>query len=419
MIFPESFLQNSNNKKTDSMEIKEPLNFQYSTVDPSIIKVIGVGGGGGNAVTHMYREGIYNVDFVLCNTDRQALDASEIPTKIQLGEKGLGAGNDPEKAKALAEESEDRIRSMLSDSAEMVFITAGMGGGTGTGAAPVIARMAKELGILTVAIVTIPFMFEGRRKILQALHGVQEISKNVDALLVVNNERLRWLYRDLTVDNAFKKADDTLTIAAKSIAEIITLPGQINLDFADVKATMKDGGVAIMSNGIAAGEDRLAKAIDAALRSPLMNNKDIFNARKILLNVVSGSPAPLMMEEMGNVDKFMNKFNDDIHVIWGRAIDDSLGENIKVIVLATGFEVERLPEMGEMQRQDKEIDDKLIDKYYPQDINRIKKFNPVVLPCEDLDNDRIIDLLSNHPTYTRKLHIKRQAEDLMKGSSPV
>jgi cell division protein FtsZ len=402
------------------MEINEPLNFQYPTQDPSIIKVIGVGGGGGNAVTHMYKEGIYNVDFVLCNTDRQALDASEIPTKIQLGEKGLGAGNDPGKAKVLAEESEDKIRNMLSDGAEMVFITAGMGGGTGTGAAPVIARMAKELEILTVAIVTIPFMFEGRRKILQALHGVQEISKNVDALLVVNNERLRWLYRDLTVDNAFKKADDTLTIAAKSIAEIITLPGQINLDFADVKATLKDGGVAIMSNGIAAGEDRLAKAIDAALSSPLLNNKDIFNAKKILLNVVAGVSAPLMMEEMGNVDKFMNKFNDDIHVIWGRAVDDSLGENIKVIVLATGFEVERLPEMGEKQRLDKEKEDELIGEYYTSDINKIKKFNPVIIPNEELDNDRIIDLISNQPTYNRKSLVKRQVEELMNsGDAPV
>jgi cell division protein FtsZ len=398
------------------MEIKEPLNFQYPTQEPSIIKVIGVGGGGGNAVTHMYREGIYNVDFVLCNTDRQALDTSDVPTKIQLGEKGLGAGNDPEKARLLAEESEDKIRSMLSDGTEMVFITAGMGGGTGTGAAPVIARMAKEQEILTIAIVTIPFMFEGRRKILQALHGVQEISKSVDALLVVNNERLRWLYRDLTVDNAFKKADDTLTIAAKSIAEIITLPGQINLDFADVKATLKDGGVAIMSNGVASGDDRLAKAIDTALSSPLLNNKDVFNARKILLNVVAGTSAPLMMDEMENVDDFMNKFNDDIHVIWGRAIDESLGENIKVIILATGFEVKRIPGMDAKQQMDKEKEDELIRDYYPW--GEIKK-NPIILDNEALDNDRIIDLISNHPTYDRKSHIKRQVEDLMKEDSSV
>ncbi|MDR2626425.1 MAG: cell division protein FtsZ [Dysgonamonadaceae bacterium] len=396
--------------------MKEPLNFQYPTQEPSIIKVIGVGGGGGNAVTHMYREGIYNVDFVLCNTDRQALDTSDVPTKIQLGEKGLGAGNDPEKARLLAEESEDKIRSMLSDGTEMVFITAGMGGGTGTGAAPVIARMAKEQEILTIAIVTIPFMFEGRRKILQALHGVQEISKSVDALLVVNNERLRWLYRDLTVDNAFKKADDTLTIAAKSIAEIITLPGQINLDFADVKATLKDGGVAIMSNGVASGDDRLAKAIDTALSSPLLNNKDVFNARKILLNVVAGTSAPLMMDEMENVDDFMNKFNDDIHVIWGRAIDESLGENIKVIILATGFEVKRIPGMDAKQQMDKEKEDELIRDYYPW--GEIKK-NPIILDNEALDNDRIIDLISNHPTYDRKSHIKRQVEDLMKEDSSV
>ncbi|MDR0824781.1 MAG: cell division protein FtsZ, partial [Prevotella sp.] len=236
------------------------LEFQLPTKTQTIIKVIGVGGGGGNAVNHMYNEGIHDVSFALCNTDSQALCESPVETRVQLGE-GLGAGNRPEVAKAAAEESKEDLKRLLSDGTKMVFITAGMGGGTGTGAAPIVARIAKDMGILTVGIVTIPFVFEGRSKIIQALKGVENMANSVDALLVINNERLRGIYADLTIPNAFAKADDTLTIAAKGIAEIITVHGHINLDFADVKTTLKDGGVAIMSSGYGEGDNRVEDAI--------------------------------------------------------------------------------------------------------------------------------------------------------------
>ena len=262
------------------------INFNFQqTENPCIIKVVGVGGGGGNAINHMYREGIHDVTYVVCNTDKKALSDSPVPNHLQLGKDGLGAGNNPVVGKQRAEESIEDIKAMLNDGTRMVFITAGMGGGTGTGAAPVIAQCAKDAGILTVGIVTIPFKFEGNKKINQALDGVEEIAKHVDALLVINNERLREIYPELTVINAFAKADDTLSIAAKSIAEIITMHGTINLDFQDVTTVLRDGGVAIMSTGYGEGENRVTKAIDEALNSPLLNNNDIFNSRKVLLNI--------------------------------------------------------------------------------------------------------------------------------------
>ena len=265
----------------------ELLDVGMPSTSPSIIKVIGVGGGGGNAVNHMYREGIHDVNFVLCNTDSKALMDSPVPVRLQLGKEGLGAGNIPAKAREAAEESVEDIRQMLNDGTKMVFITAGMGGGTGTGAAPVVAREAKNMGILTVGIVTIPFRFEGNKKIDQALDGVDEISKHVDALLVINNERLREIYPDLNVLSAFEKADNTLSVAARSIAEIITMHGIINLDFRDVCTVLKDGGVAIMSTGFGEGENRVTKAINDALHSPLLNNSDIFNSHKVLLSTLS------------------------------------------------------------------------------------------------------------------------------------
>ena len=271
--------------------------FDFPVENPTIIKVIGVGGGGGNAVNHMYKEGIHDVTFVVCNTDNQALAESPVPVKLQLGKEGLGAGNRPERAREAAEESIEDVKGMLNDGCKMVFITAGMGGGTGTGAAPVIARIAKEMDILTVGIVTIPFIFEGEKKIIQALDGVERIAQHVDALLVINNERLREIYADLTFMNAFGKADDTLSIAAKSIAEIITMRGTVNLDFADVKTILKDGGVAIMSTGFGEGENRVTKAIDDALHSPLLNNNDIFNAKKVIVERILLSHVRLMMEE--------------------------------------------------------------------------------------------------------------------------
>ena len=317
----------------------------------NIIKVIGVGGGGGNAVNHMYREGIHDVSFVLCNTDAQALNASPVPVHIQLGKEGLGAGNVPEKARKAAEETLDDIKAMLDDGTKMTFITAGMGGGTGTGAAPVIAKASKDMGILTVGIVTIPFLWEGEKKINKALDGVEELAKNVDALLVINNERLREVYADLSVLNAWEKVDDTLSVAAKSIAEIITSRGIVNLNFNDVRTVLEDGGVAIMSTGYGEGEGRLRKAIDNALHSPLLNNNDIYNSKKILLSITFAADKSnnegLRMEEMNEVNEFMSHFNCDYQFKCGIFLDPNLGEKVKVTILATGFGIKNIDGMQE------------------------------------------------------------------------
>lgn len=398
------------------------LDFDYATGHPVIIKVIGVGGGGGNAVTHMYEEGIQDVSFVLCNTDSQALNRSNVSDKIVLGRKitqGLGAGNKPERAKMAAEESVEDIRTMLNDGTKMVFITAGMGGGTGTGAAPVIAKIARDMGLLTVGIVTIPFLFEGEPKILQALNGVEEISKNVDALLVINNERLRDIYADLTVLNAFRKADDTLTTAAKSIAEIITQPGIINLDFADVKTTMKDGGVALMSNGYGEGEERVRTALEDALNSPLLGNKNVKNAKRVLLNICFSEETELLMEEMSYINEFMAESNRYVEVIWGTAIDNSLGKKVKITILATGFTMDDIPQIAEKRRQEadagqlseeerlqKEREEReLIEKYYGNLGKKVGNYMPraqvVVLQPEEFDNDALIAILEDNPTYNR------------------
>ena len=401
----------------------EIVQFDFPTDSPKIIKVIGVGGGGGNAVNHMYREGIHDVTFVLCNTDNQALAESPVPVKLQLGRsitQGLGAGNRPERARDAAEESIDDIKEQLNDGTKMVFITAGMGGGTGTGAAPVIARIAKEMDILTVGIVTIPFIFEGEKKIIQALDGVERIAQHVDALLVINNERLREIYADLTFMNAFGKADDTLSIAAKSIAEIITMRGTVNLDFADVKTILKDGGVAIMSTGFGEGENRVTKAIDDALHSPLLNNNDIFNAKKVMLNVSFCPTSELMMEEMNEIHEFMSKFREGVEVIWGVAVDNSLDTKVKITVLATGFGVEDVPGMDtlhearsqeEEERQlqleeEKEKTNERIRKAYGESAGIGKKSlrsrrHIYIFNTEDLDNDDIIAMIEESPTYTR------------------
>ena len=401
----------------------EIVQFDFPTDSPKIIKVIGVGGGGGNAVNHVYREGIHDVTFVLCNTDNQALAESPVPVKLQLGRsitQGLGAGNRPERARDAAEESIDDIKEQLNDGTKMVFITAGMGGGTGTGAAPVIARIAKEMDILTVGIVTIPFIFEGEKKIIQALDGVERIAQHVDALLVINNERLREIYADLTFMNAFGKADDTLSIAAKSIAEIITMRGTVNLDFADVKTILKDGGVAIMSTGFGEGENRVTKAIDDALHSPLLNNNDIFNAKKVMLNVSFCPTSELMMEEMNEIHEFMSKFREGVEVIWGVAVDNSLDTKVKITVLATGFGVEDVPGMDtlhearsqeEEERQlqleeEKEKNKERIRKAYGESAGIGKKSlrsrrHIYIFNTEDLDNDDIIAMIEESPTYTR------------------
>lgn len=390
-----------------------PFDFQSGT--PSIIKVIGVGGGGGNAVNHMYREGIHDVTFVVCNTDNQALDESPVPIKLQLGHEGLGAGNRPERARDAANESLEEIKQMLNDGCKMAFITAGMGGGTGTGAAPIIAKTAKDMGILTVGIVTIPFLFEGNRKIDQALDGVEEMSKHVDALLVINNERLRDVYSDLSVMNAFGKADDTLSVAAKSIAEIITIRGKINLDFNDVKTVLKDGGVAIMSTGYGEGEGRVTQAITDALHSPLLNNNDIFNSKKVLFNISYSMNSDLMMEEMNEVHEFMSRFGKDVETKWGLYIDDSLGEKVKFTILATGFGIKDVPGMSnklsaeeqkrlEEQEEEEQKKAERRDDFYPGSYKNSRKkgnYKIYIFTQEDLDNDDIISMVETTPTYKR------------------
>lgn len=328
--------------------LDESLPLELPLIDSSIIKVIGVGGGGGNAVNHMYRQGITDVSFVVCNTDNQALAKSPVPTKVQLGAdttEGLGAGGKPEVAKLAAEESIDRIQEILKDNTKMVFITAGMGGGTGTGASPVVAKAAHDLGILTVGIVTIPFAFEGMLKIRQALEGVAALSEHVDAILVINNEKLKQIYPDLELSNAFAKADDVLTNAAKAIAEIITVPGYINTDFADVYSIMKDGNVAIMNTGYASGENRITKAIEDALNSPLLNTNDVSGASKILLSLYCSTTDQIRMEEVEQIHEFMSKVGENVQVIWGASFDDELGENVKITLIATGFDVSDIPGM--------------------------------------------------------------------------
>ena len=402
-----------------SDNINPMVDFGAPEKENTIIKVIGVGGGGGNAVNHMYREGIHDVSFVLCNTDMQALNDSPVPMKLQLGKEGLGAGNKPEKARQAAEESINDIKSMLSDGTKMTFITAGMGGGTGTGAAPVIARVSKELDILTVGIVTIPFRFEGKKKINQALDGVDEMAKHVDALLVINNERLRKIYPELTVLDAFGKADDTLSVAAKSIAEIITNHGLINLDFNDVKTVLKDGGVAIMSTGYGEGDGRVKLAIQDALNSPLLNDNDIFNSKKILLsiNFSNGSgkenqaAGGLMMEEMNEVNDFMEQFGSDFEIKWGIGLDPDLGNKVKVTLLATGFGIRDVDGMdSHIKKVVKETDDKARDeeirivKYYPDgNGGTVYKRRPQIFRFrpEDLDNEEVILAVENTPTYKR------------------
>ena len=319
---------------------------QLPLANQSIIKVVGVGGGGGNAVNHMFQQGIKDVSFVICNTDDQALNRSLVPNKIHLGKnvtQGLGAGNKPEVARNAALESIEEIETLFKDGTKMAFITAGMGGGTGTGAAPVVAEVAQKLNILTVGIVTIPFKFEGKRKIHQALKGVAEMSKYVDALLVIHNDKLRNIYPELDLNNAFAKADDVLTSAAKGIAEIITIDGPINVDFADVNTIMRNGGVAVMNTGYAEGERRLTKAIESALNSPLLNNNNIHDSKKILLNIYSSTTNPVKMSEIDEIHEFMAEMGDDVEVIWGTSFEETLGEQVKITLIATGANMSMVP----------------------------------------------------------------------------
>lgn len=426
-------------KDKDNMAtLADHLDFGEPDRQNSIIKVIGVGGGGGNAVNNMYKQGIHDVSFVVCNTDAQALMDSPVPERLQLGSEGLGAGNRPEKARLAAEESIDDIKAMLSDGTKMDFITAGMGGGTGTGAAPVIARVSKELGILTVGIVTIPFKFEGNKKIDQALDGVDEMAKHVDALLVINNERLRKVYPDLSLLNGFAKADDTLSVAAKSIAEIITVRGLINLDFNDVRTVLKDGGVAIMSTGFGEGDGRVRKAIDDALNSPLLNDNDIYNSQKILLSIAFSSENGtdgLAMEEMNEINDFMSRFGSNFELKWGIAIDNTLEKKVKITILATGFGLDdledvasyhsrldkaRATEEAQKKAEQEEADAERSNRrgqYYGDDGDKLAKPRPHIylFSQDDLDNEDVILEVESIPTFNRT---KPMLNEIKKKSAP-
>lgn len=426
-------------KDKDNMAtLADYLDFGEPDRQNSIIKVIGVGGGGGNAVNNMYNQGIHDVSFVVCNTDAQALKASPVPERLQLGSEGLGAGNRPEKARLAAEESIDDIKAMLSDGTKMDFITAGMGGGTGTGAAPVIAQVSKELGILTVGIVTIPFKFEGNKKIDQALDGVDEMAKHVDALLVINNERLRKVYPDLSLLNGFAKADDTLSVAARSIAEIITVRGLINLDFNDVRTVLKDGGVAIMSTGFGEGEGRVRKAIDDALNSPLLNDNDVYNSQKILLSIAFSSDNGtdgLAMEEMNEINNFMSRFGSNFELKWGIAIDNTLEKKVKITILATGFGLNDLEDVAnyhsrldkaraqeeaqkkaEQEEADAERSNRR-DNYYRDNGDKLTKARPHIylFSQDDLDNEDVILDVESIPTFNRT---KPMLNEIKKKSAP-
>lgn len=368
------------------------INFELPSNRASIIKVIGVGGGGGNAVNHMCRLGIKDVDFVVCNTDSQALANSPVDIKIQLGSsltEGRGAGNKPEIGRQAAIENIQDVTDVLSKNTKMVFITAGMGGGTGTGAAPIIAKAAKELGILTVAIVTIPFRNEGKRRIAQAVEGIEAIEKHVDSLLVINNEKIREMYGDLRISEAFSKADDVLAIAAKGIAEIITVHGYINVDFADVETVMTNSGVAIMGSARASGESRAIKAVKAALQSPLLNNNDISGARNILLNVTSGKDE-ITMDEIGQITDYIQAVaGEGADLIWGNGSDPNLGDDLNVTIIATGFCTSSIPEL---YIRNKQVDVVMLDGERSE--NRVVKesiFEIKEKPAPTPKRDKITD----------------------------
>lgn len=407
--------------------------FQDKNKPMTIIKVMGVGGGGNNAINHMYMQNIEGVSFVVLNTDRQQLNESPVPNRVLLGPNtthGLGAGNIPETARRAAEESEAEIAALFDDDTKMVFITAGMGGGTGTGAAPVVARIAHEKGVLTIGIVTIPFLFEGPRKILKALDGADEMGKYVDALLIINNQRLTEIYKDLDFTNAFGKADDTLTIAARSISDLITVKGKINLDFNDVNTTLRNGGPAIISSGYGTGERRVTKAIGNALESPLLKNRDVYGSRKILMNFYYNpdSEAPLLMEEMNEIQEFMANFDQEVDVIWGMAFDSSLADQIKVTVLASGFSVSldkespistvssnarREPVAPEPSRM--RDDERLKEEYGVKAVTEITlnqlRARYYVFTPDQYDDDDIIDMFEKTPTYKRKSDFRNQIKE--------
>ncbi len=399
--------------------------YQNQSDEPNHIVVIGVGGGGNNAVNYMYKQDIKSVSFVVANTDRQALNLSPVPNKLLLGPtvtRGRGAGAKPEVARSAAEESAADIDKIFDNEVDMVFVTAGMGGGTGTGAAPVVARIARERGLLTIGIVTIPFLFEGLQKINKALAGAEEMGHYVDALLVINNERLTDIYPDEIFEDAFAKADDTLATAARSISEIITNKGYINLDFNDVDTTLRDGGTAIISIGYGEGENRVTKAIEDALNSPLLNNTDVFSSKHLLFNLCYSREAEVRFKahEAREFNDFVSKIDPQVEVIWGIQYDESLGNKVKLTVLASGFDVtikendRHEPEMiltreraGAADTPEAPaIDIKKIGDIYGEDkigetVRTQDRQRYIILDDESLDNDEMIERFEKTPAFNR------------------
>ena len=391
-------------------------------IDNKRIIVVGVGGGGNNAVDHMLEQDVKGVSFVNVNTDAQQLKKSLVPTRVLIGPtvtRGRGAGNDPSKANAAAEESAVEISKIFTDSTDMVFITAGMGGGTGTGAAPVVSRIAHERGILTIGIITIPFLFEGMLKINQALRGAEEMSKYVDALMIINNERLIEIYKDLEFDNAFAKADDILTVAASSISELITKEGKINLDFNDVSTTLRNGGTAIISVGYGEGEGRVTKAINDALESPLLKNTDVYSSKRLLFNLYYSREASqkFVTSEMTELNDFVTRVQQDVDVIWGVTYDESLGDKVKFTILAAGFGVtigdnhEYRPSatttgdtatVGGVTADEREQIGAIYGNDKIDEITRQKETKQyILLSPDDLDSDEAISRIEASPTYAR------------------
>ncbi|MCM1518787.1 MAG: cell division protein FtsZ [Pseudoflavonifractor sp.] len=419
--------------------ISDSSQFDNATHEDTIIKVIGVGGGGNNAINHMYAQGIKNVSFVVCNTDKQALDNSLVPNKVLIGPtvtKGLGAGNVPDRAREAAEESAEAINALFDDNTKMVFITAGMGGGTGTGAAPVVARIAKERGLLTIGIVTIPFLFEGPKKILKALDGADEMSKYVDALLIINNERLTEIYSDLNFINAFGKADDTLSTAARSISDLITCKGHINLDFNDVDTTLRNGGAAIISSGYGEGDHRVTKAINDALNSPLLKNRDILGSKKLLFNLYFSREAEqeFVMEEAEELNEFMRTLDREVDVIWGVAFDETLGNKVKMTILAAGFDVtireeenqlndNRALRIASKRTPAKDATDRLAEEYGKEAVTRnnqaAARARYAILDPSQFDDDKVLDLFEKNPTYNRDSKFRNEIRDMARGTSTV
>lgn len=378
----------------------------------SIIKVIGVGGGGGNAVANMYCEGLHDVRFLVCNTDRKALESSAVPDRLQLGP-GLGAGGDPETGRALAEGDLEAIDDIFDEDTKMVFITAGMGGGTGTGASPIIAREAKSRGLLTVAIVTIPFLFELQRQVDKALDGVERLAKEVDAILVINNERLREIYPDLTVINAFKKADETLTKAVGSIVEIIKMRGRVNLDFRDVNMVLHQGGLAVISSGHATGPQRVTRAIRDALYSPLLNNKDIFRATRIAMAITCSSEPDqaLLIDEMSEIEHFTTRFDGNPYFKWGFVPDAAMGDEIKVTILASGFGLfnEKLDQTDALSEDERTKRAIRRERIYGSGKRQKRPHAFIIrLQLEDLINGDLPELFESVPTRNRTPEMARQ-----------